>query len=809
MNMEKIYTSLLLLSMVGAAMAGCAGPDPGAAPGAAGADGVGGPGGPGGSGAAGTAGSPGIPPGGLCPGDLEHFDKELWQPLLAKKCIACHQTGGLAKDSALVLAPATAPGHLETNFQRVAALAKVQQGGASALLSRPAGQHPDGHPGGTLTPPGSDGYARLSSFIDRVVHGVCDDLKPEASCTEVTPGRRRLRRLTRSEYDRTLRDLFSLPPTFTAGLATDTVVNGFDNNADALLVSPLLAEQLRKTSEQVAALVVKQTPACTGDAAACADGLLQGQGRRIFRRPLTADERARYGAVFAAIAQEEGIPVATEATLSALLQSPHFLYRSELGADAAAGLVTLTPHELATELSYLLWGTTPDEALLAAADQGTLATPQGLSAQVERLLTDPRSSVALDDFVAQWLDLGRLGTVAKDAATYPTYDAPLRAAMAEETRRFVDHVVREQDGTLGELLSARYAFVGGPLADLYGVSGSEWQKVSLDGTHRAGILTQASVLAVHGSPSGSSPINRGRLVRERLFCQPLPPPPPNLNVEPPPVDPSLSTRERFAAHSTVEPCVSCHKLVDPIGFGFERFDGIGKFRDLEAGKPIDATGAIHDSVSTDGAFDGAVELADRLAQSAEVRSCFATQWVRYGYGIDEVQEGSCMATKLREGYAAGDGGVRGLLRALITAPHFATRQADPEANGGSGAGGSGAGGSAGAGGSGVGGDGAGGAAAGSGAGGSGAAGGTGGEALEVKVTVDSQWDSGSCSTVVVTNTGAQKVTWQIELDVGGTLSDVWNATATPGGGKVQFVGVSWNASLAPGGNASFGFCMKK
>jgi hypothetical protein len=796
--MKNISTLALLVSLVGAAFLGCAGEDPGAKSGGQG---------PGAAGASGGAGSAGAPGGGACAGDLEHFTKELWEPLLAKKCLACHQAGGLAKGSALVLKPASEPGYLEANYQAAAALAKVQQGGASPLLSRPAGQHPDGHPGGTLTPPGSDGYSRLSSFVDRAAHGVCEAPKPETTCSEVTPGRRRLRRLTRAEYDRTLRDLFNLPATFTAGLAADTVVNGFDNNADALQVSPLLADQLRKAAELVAAQVVKQAPACAESAVACADKLLLGQGRRIFRRPLTADERTRYGAVFAAVAKEEGVAVATEATLSALLQSPHFLYRPELGEAGPGGLVKLTPHELATELSYLLWGTTPDAALLDAADQGTLATEAGLSAQVERLLSDPRSSVVLDDFVAQWLDLGRLPSVAKDGATYPAYDAALRGAMAEETRRFVDHVVREKEGTLGELLSARYTFAGGPLADLYGTSGTSWQKVSLEGTSRAGILTQASVLATHGNPSGSSPIHRGRLVREKLLCQPLPPPPPNLNVEPPPVDPSLSTRERFAAHATVEPCLSCHRLIDPIGFGFEHFDGIGRFRALEAGKPVDATGAIYDSAATDGAFDGAVELADRLAQSAEVRSCFATQWVRYGFGIDEAQEGSCMTAQLRGAYAAGDGSVRGLLRALIAAPHFALRQADPgvDLTGGGDGGAGGAGGSTGGG---DGGGQAGSGATGGGDGGSGAGGGSSGE-VTVAVTVDSQWDGGACSTAVVTNGGAQKVSWQVELDVGGKLSDVWNATATAKGSKTSFVGVSWNASLAPGGSASFGFCVQK
>ncbi len=779
-----------------AVAAGCAGSDSKAAPGSEGQGGSAST-----TGGGGTTGNPGTP---HCTDDLSFFETQVWKPILSKQCIVCHQAGGLAATSRLKLVPSSTEGYLEANYASAATLAAEQSGGIATLLARPAGQHAQGHPGGTLTPPGSEGYKALASFAERVTHPDCatagtGGTNGGGACTATTPGRRRLRRLTRNEYDRTVRDLFQLPATYTAGLTSDNVVNGFDNNADALLVSPLLADQVRKSAEQLALLA--KLPTCTGDATACASDLLAGLGRRVFRRPLTDDERARYLALHAAIAKEDGADVASQTVLTAMLQSPHFLYRSELGAASSDGLYRLTPYELATELSYLVWGSMPDDALLDAAAQGKLASADGVAAQLARLLDDPRSAVTLDAFVGQWLDLDRLPSVAKDAAAYPEFTPALRAGLREETRRFFDHVVRSGEGTLHELLSARYTFAAGDVAALYGVSSQDWAKLPVDG--RAGILTQGSVLAVHGHPNSSSPIHRGKLVRERLLCQPLQPPPPTLNVQPPPVDPTLSTRERFAAHATQEPCISCHKLIDPIGFTFERFDGIGRMRDTEAGKPINDQGAIVDSVSTDGDVTGAVALADKLADSAEVRACFATQWLRFAYGIDESMEASCLADQVSSSYAQGDGSVRALLSALVSSAHFVARQADPDVSEGTG----GTGGTSGSAGS--------PAAAGTDAGGTDAGqGGTGtteppASAVKADVHVDSTWPTGACSTVTVTNTGSQKVDWKVSLDVGGTLSDVWNATPTPDGDKVSFVGVAWNASLTPGSTASFGFCVTK
>ena len=642
-----------------------------------------------------------------------------------------------------------------------------------------------------------------------------------ASCTDPGPGGRILRRLSRGEYDATVHDLLGLDAAWGASLTADTVVNGFDNNASALVVSPLLADQLRKAAEEIAAAALASPASilpcapAAGDAA-CAAAFVASFGKRAFRRPLLADEKARYLALHAGVAAKDGFALGVQTVIAAMLQSPSFLYRAELGeggAGSRADTTALAGYEVASELSYFFWGSMPDDALFAAAEAGELGTPNGIEKQARRLLADPRSDAALARFVEQWLEIDRLPNIAKDSATYPAFTAGMRVSMRDETRHFVRHVVREGTGALPEIFLADYAFVNADLAAVYGLaapsgaSADGFAQVGLGGGDRAGILTQGSVLATHSRPNSSSPIHRGKLVRERLFCQDMPPPPPGLNVQPPPLDPTLTTRERYAAHASVQPCKSCHQLIDPIGFGFERFDGIGSHRDTENGKPIDASGDILATQSTDGAFDGVKDLANRLAQSPDVQACFARQWLRFAYGVSEKTELACLATQVGQTFASGGLRLDDLMVALTRTAHFRERARD----GSEGAAGSGSGGAGGAGGAASAGSSGGtGTASASGAGGAGGAGGAdagppGEPGLTVTTMVDSQWATGYQETVTLTNTGTAALTWTVSLPVQGKIANVWNATAAPAGAKTTFVGAAYNAVLAPQATTSFGF----
>jgi hypothetical protein len=206
-----------------------------------------------------------------------------------------------------------------------------------------------------------------------------------------------------------------------------------------------------------------------------------------------------------------------------------------------------------------------------------------------------------------------------------------------------------------------------------GPKGEGFERVSLDPKQRAGLLTQASLLAVNAKPNQSSPVHRGKFVRERLLCQPLPPPPNNVNIQPPDVDPKATTRQKFAQHSSDPYCAGCHKLMDPIGFGFESYDGIGQFRTKDHGLPVDASGELTGTRDSDGKFDGAIELAARLGDSAEVRECVATQWFRFGYGHGEEKADSCAMSQLQDAFRAADYNVKELLVALTRTDAFRYR----------------------------------------------------------------------------------------------------------------------------------------
>lgn len=757
-----------------------------------------------------TEGGEGI--GGGCPDDLAFFEANLWEPILSKKCAVCHSEDGLAKASRMVLKPTSEAGAMEANFEAVKALSAVTEEGTSVLLLRPSGRHPQGHTGGELIPFTGPEYMTLETFVNRVTKSKgCD--APVAACTGSKPGRRALRRLSRSEYDATIRDLFGFDSKWGAAFTADTVVNGFDNNAAALKVTPLYADQSRTAAEEIADLAMQTPssvlpcdPVAAGEAA-CAAQFIDTFGKRAFRRPLDDADRKRYADLYAAVAAEDGFAEGIELVIAAMLQSPYFLYRLELGAAADAdGMVPLTPHEIASELSYFIVGSMPDAELFKAADAGELATPEGIEKQARRLLADPRSAATLDHFAEQWLEIDRLASVPKDAAVFPEVTPALRASMSEETKRFVRHVVREGTGTLPELFTGKFTLASPELATFYGLPAPQgppddagYGLLPLDGTPRGGLLTQGSVLTTHARPNASSPIHRGKLVRERLLCQALPPPPPGLNVQPPPVDPSKTTRERYAAHATVEPCQSCHRLIDPIGFGFENFDGIGRYRDMEGAHAIDATGEIVATNETNGAFNGAGELASVLAESPEVHACFSLQWFRYAYGVEESADLSCLVDDVAGQFAASGLKVEELLVALTKTPHFVRRVSDGSevgTSGGTSGGSSGGAGGSGAGGGGTGGD------------GPGDPPGPTGD-LEVSVVPDTTWETGYCNSVKLTNKGSAPITWSVKLDIQGTLTDVWNAMESGATGAVTFVGVEHNATLDAQGMTSFGFCASK
>ncbi|MFK7928350.1 MAG: DUF1592 domain-containing protein, partial [Myxococcota bacterium] len=446
---------------------------------------------------------------GPCPDDAISFQNAVHTPVFAKDCVLCHAEGGAASSTRLVLAPSTVPDRVVRDLVTVRALAgEVDDNGTPLLLSKPSGQHPDGHGGGRIIAVEGPEWVALEAFVGWSTGEAEDcDLSVDLSalCEVPKPGPRVLRRLTPEQYDHTITDLLGVPSQVGATFAADLRVDGFDNDAAALVVSPLLADQLRVAAESLAEQAVQtrldalvQCEPRDGETA-CATEFVETFGRRAFRRPLTGEEVGRYHHIWRVVREEDGrFEDGVQWVIAAMLQSPHFLYRSELGARQG-DTFALTDHELATELSYLLWDTTPDDVLLDLADGGELSDPSVLSAQVQRMWADERAERTLPRFIKSWLHLDLLPLVTRDPDVYPELTREIRADMAGEVDRFVAAIARE-GGTLEDLLVDRRSFLTRELAAHYGI---EWQtgpvdrqgfrEFDLSGTPYGGLLTQGAL----------------------------------------------------------------------------------------------------------------------------------------------------------------------------------------------------------------------------------------------------------------------------------------------------------------------------
>jgi hypothetical protein len=488
-----------------------------------------------------------------------------------------------------------------------------------------------------------------------------------------------LRRLTNAEYDNTVLDLLGDASKPASAFPADETLYGFAAGAS---VSPLLAELYMNAAEKLAATAAGKLgallpcdPGAIGEAQ-CATQFIEHFGKRAFRRPL---EQVEVDELYALYDSErtagEGFASSIEIVIAAVLQSPRFLYRVELGGEGTQDRVPLTSFELASRLSYFLWQTMPDEELFAAAESGELADPEHVADQARRMLADPRAHVGLRNFFDQWLHVRELEHVTKSETAYPTFDESLAASMAEETRRFVDDVLWNGDARLETLLTADYTFVNSELALLYGVEdpGSGWKKVSLDPTQRSGLLTHAGLMTVLSGADQSSPVHRGAFIRENVLCQMLPPPPENLVVVPPDPDPNLSTRERYAQHTADPACATCHQLIDPIGFGFEHYDAIGRYRTKDSGFPVDASGSIVETTDANGAFVGVPELAQKLVQSQDVQQCVARQFFRFALGRIETEGDGCVLEGIYDDFRSKGGDLRELIVAIVQSDAFRQR----------------------------------------------------------------------------------------------------------------------------------------
>jgi Protein of unknown function (DUF1592)/Protein of unknown function (DUF1588)/Protein of unknown function (DUF1595)/Protein of unknown function (DUF1585) len=462
----------------------------------------------------------------------------------------------------------------------------------------------------------------------------------------------------------------------------DPTVLGFKVDTNALLIpDATAAQQLLAFSDKVATWVDTHPTSvlpCTTTDTACAQQFVRGFGKRAFRAPLDDAQAAKYDALFAA---QPSFAAGVHDVVRAMLVSPYFLFRQELGAPDPQdpALYHLTPYEVATNLSYLVTGSMPDDALLAAADAGALATPDQLDQQVTRMLADARARDAVMHFMDGWLGLDRVLTTVKDQSVYGALDDNLRQSMYAESRALVIDTMFTQHGTLADLLTADHTFLDQRLAGFYGLAangGGDSVRVSLAPAQRdLGILAHASLMTAFSTSTSSSPVQRGKLVRTRLLCQNLPPPPGNLPTAlVPPSGQPQTTRQRFEGHDTVQPCAGCHTMIDPVGFAFEQYDGIGQRRTQENGINVDTSGQI---LSPDGAapvpLAGFADLTTYLAASDQVKQCMVRYWSYYAFASVSWAQDGCTQDAIYQQAAAGGFTLESVLRAIVRSPHFTTR----------------------------------------------------------------------------------------------------------------------------------------
>jgi hypothetical protein len=508
---------------------------------------------------------------------------------------------------------------------------------------------------------------------------------PKASaCRTSSPGPRSLRRLTSREYAATLQDLFNDPAVPLTSVLSDPPVLGFTVDTRALVIEGLGAQQLMDQAESVAAWAVTthlgSLSSCSTNDAGCRQSFIKAFGKRVHRAPLTDAEVAQYEKLFSA---EASFNDGAQAVIAAMLQSPYFLYRRELGQQSG-GSYQLSGHELASALSYLLTGSMPDEALMAAADSGALAQPAELDRQAERLLQTPRGHQAVARFMRDWLDLSKLDTVAKDDTVFKLSDS-LRKAMGEETARVIDDAVFTKNSTFLSLLSSPSSFVNRELATHYGLDdagsfGDQLMPVTFaPGKRDGGLLAQGSLLTALATSSESSPVQRGKMVRTRLLCQELPPPPPQLDTALKPPSGSVTTREHFAAHAQNPVCASCHRRMDPIGFGFEHYDAFGRRREQDNGHPVDASGSVVLEDGTEVPFDGLPGLTNYLTTQVgdSVNACLVRYWAYFAFGSAGWAEDQCTYDSMTEQAKLEGFSMKAVVKAVLKTARFSRRVADP------------------------------------------------------------------------------------------------------------------------------------
>ena len=626
------------------------------------------------------------------------FTRTVYPIFEVAQCRGCHSDDGVASATRVHFPePNASPDEIEAFGLTLAALVDRTDPARSLLINKPTNRVR--HTGGVRIQPGSFDEEALRTWVQYLA-GVSDEVvtaareRLSAGNTASAPDQL-LRRLTHSQYNNTVRDLLGDYSRPADRFPPEDFVNGFRNQLRTQGMPPMLAEVYSTSAEKLARNafragdvngLVPCQPSSAGDTK-CRDRFVRSFGLRAFRRPLTDAELDRYAALFTAQAaqgQSRQFLDGARVVVEAMLQSPKFLFHAESGPGGR-----FRDYAVANRLAYFLWDTMPDQRLLDAAAGGDLRTADGLERVARRMLDQPPARQAVDEFFAQWLRFDRVLGSVKDRRRYPEFTPELAAMMVHETRMLLGNVVWN-DGNFMEAFTADYSFLNSDLASLYGVPApsGEFERVRFPAdSHRSGLLGQASFLASNAGPVETSPTARGIFIREQLLCQHVPNPPPGVNTQVPEPDANrpLARRQRMQMHVENPTCASCHRLMDPIGFGLENYDAVGRWRDHEViefessgpkGRaavtkvelPIDGKGEI--AGLADSAFSEPKQIGRLLASSAACQECVVKQMFRYAFGRLETRADRETIHRAFAAFRESGFKFKELLIALVRSPQF-------------------------------------------------------------------------------------------------------------------------------------------
>lgn len=600
--------------------------------------------------------------GGVLWGQNGDFRTTLFPILEKANCRACHNTDGVASATRLHFPEADADADKIAAFgNSLVVLVDRQNLAASLLLRKPTARMP--HTGGERIKQDSPDEAVLQAWIAKLAQLSGAELAAALKYREreseggSAAQDALLRRLTHSQYNHTARDLLGDQTGPAMQFPPEDFVNGFLNQSRGQSLSPLLLEAYSNAAEKLARsafrggdthglLSCKPSPEC-------GKRFVREFGRKAFRRPLEPEEQQRYESL---LAKGPDFMKGAQLVVEAMLQSPNFLFWINTTSDPK-----LKPWATASRLSYSLWDTMPDTELFNAAERGELASRAGVEKQVRRMLSDPRAHESLDQFVSQWLRFDRLTSASKDRRKFPYFTRETANAMITEARTFASDLVWN-DGNFMDLFTANYGYVSPELARIYGVPAPsrDFERVAFPAnSERAGILGQGLFLALTAKPEDSSPTARGLFVREQFLCQHVPDPPPGVNTNLPPVTEAKpqTNRDRMSEHTANASCATCHKLMDAVGFGLEKFDAVGARREQmvlefrkksyededEDGKhpvpkriitlPLNTNAYVAGIPNSE--FSSPQQLGAVLANSSQCQECIVKQYFRFQAGRSE------------------------------------------------------------------------------------------------------------------------------------------------------------------------------